>query len=116
MRPIVILVLVVGFVLSMQSFLNVAVWVWLAEIFPVQVKGIGCGISVFCGWAVNVVVALFFPTLVSGIGLTASFLIFAVVGALALIFIVKFVPETRGRSLEELDREIYSGRIFSRQS
>lgn len=116
MRPIVILVLVVGFVLSMQSFLNVAVWVWLAEIFPVQVKGIGCGISVFCGWAVNGIVALFFPTLVSGVGLTASFLIFAVVGALALIFIVKFVPETRGRSLEELDREIYSGRIFSRQS
>lgn len=116
LRPIVILVLVVGFVMSMQTFLNVAVWVWLAEIFPVQVKGIGIGISVFFGWSVNATVALFFPTMVSGIGLTFSFLVFAVVGVAALVFVALFVPETRGRSLEELDRAVYSGKIFSRQS
>ncbi|ALC07096.1 hypothetical protein CDES_13855 [Corynebacterium deserti GIMN1.010] len=113
-RPFAIMILVVGFVLSMQTFLNVAVWVWLAEIFPVRMKGIGTGIAVFCGWGVNGVLALFFPALVSGVGITVSFLIFAVVGAIALAFVAKFVPETRGRSLEELDHAIFSGKIFQR--
>ncbi|BAU97404.1 sugar permease [Corynebacterium suranareeae] len=113
-RPIAIMVLVVGFVLSMQTFLNVAVWVWLAEIFPVRMKGIGTGISVFFGWGVNGVLALFFPALVSGVGITFSFLIFAVVGVIALTFVAKFVPETRGRSLEELDHAIFSGQIFKK--
>lgn len=113
-RPFAILILVVGFVLSMQTFLNVAVWVWLAEIFPVRMKAIGTGISVFCGWAVNGVLALFFPALVSGVGITVSFLIFAVVGVGALIFVIRYVPETRGRSLEELDQAVFSGQIFKR--
>lgn len=113
-RPVAIMILVVGFVLSMQTFLNVAVWVWLAEIFPVRMKGIGTGIAVFFGWGINGVLALFFPALVSGVGITVTFLIFAVVGAFALGFVAKFVPETRGRSLEELDQAIFSGQIFNR--
>ena len=113
-RPFAIMILVVGFVLSMQTFLNVAVWVWLAEIFPVRMKGIGTGISVFCGWGINGVLALFFPALVSGVGITFSFLIFAVVGVIALAFVTKFVPETRGRSLEELDHAAFTGQIFKK--
>lgn len=113
-RPFAIMILVVGFVLSMQTFLNVAVWVWLAEIFPVRMKGIGTGISVFCGWGINGILALFFPALVSGVGITFSFLIFAVVGVIALAFVTKFVPETRGRSLEELDHAAFTGQIFKK--
>ena len=52
-RPYVILVLVVGFVLSMQTFLNVAVWVWLAEVFPLHMRGLGIGIAVFFCWVTN---------------------------------------------------------------
>ena len=59
-----IAVLVFLFVLSMQSFLNIAVWVWLAEIFPLAIRGLAIGISVFCGWFVNGLHALFIPTLV----------------------------------------------------
>src|SRR3954471_5430783 len=42
-RPYVILVLITAFVLSMQSFLNIAIWVWLAEIFPLQIRGLAIG-------------------------------------------------------------------------
>ena len=52
-RPYVILVLVVGFVLSMQTFLNVAVWVWLAEVFPLHMRGLGIGMAVFFCWVTN---------------------------------------------------------------
>ena len=41
LRPYVLLFLVVAFVFSMQTFLNVAVWVWLAEIFPLHMRGLG---------------------------------------------------------------------------
>ena len=65
-RPFVILALVTAFVLSMQTFLNIAVWVWLAEVFPLHMRGLGFGISAFFGWTTNGFLALFFPSLVAG--------------------------------------------------
>jgi len=111
-RPIVIMILVVAFVMSMQTFLNVAVWVWLAEIFPLHMRGLGIGISVFFGWGTNGVLALFFPSLVSGVGITGCFFIFAGIGVLALIFVATQVPETRGRSLEALEEDVSTGAIY----
>jgi len=111
-RPIVILILVVAFVASMQTFLSVAVWVWLAEIFPLHMRGLGIGISVFFGWGTNGVLTLFFPSLVSGVGITGSFFIFAGVGALALYFVTTQVPETRGRTLEALEEDVSNGAIY----
>jgi sugar porter (SP) family MFS transporter len=111
-RPFVILILVAAFVLSMQSFLNIAVWVWLAEIFPLHMRGLGIGISVFFGWATNGVLALFFPSLVAGVGITGSFFLFAVIGVVALLFVWKQVPETRGRSLEALEEDVSTGAIY----
>ncbi len=67
-RPYVILVLITGFVLSVQSFLNIAVWAWLAEIFPLQVRGLAFGISAFFGWFVDGLLALYVPTLLSAPG------------------------------------------------
>ncbi|GAB3757064.1 sugar porter family MFS transporter [Zhihengliuella somnathii] len=112
LRPVVILVLVVAFVFSMQTFLNIAVWVWLAEIFPLHMRGLGIGISVFFGWATNGLLALYFPSLVSGVGITGSFFIFAAIGAVALLFVYTQVPETRGRSLEALEEDVTTGAIY----
>jgi major inositol transporter-like SP family MFS transporter len=113
LRPWIILILVSAFVLSMQTFLNVAVWVWLAEIFPLHMRGLGIGIAVFCGWTTNGFLALFFPSLVDGIGITGAFFLFATVGVIALIFVVTQVPETRGRSLESLEEDVESGALFN---
>ena len=111
-RPFVILVLVAAFVLSMQSFLNIAVWVWLAEIFPLHMRGLGIGIAVFFGWTTNGMLALFFPSLVKTVGITGSFFLFAVIGVVALLFVWTKVPETRGRSLEALEEDVTTGEIY----
>ena len=111
-RPYVLLVLLVAFVFSMQSFLNIAVWVWLAEVFPLHMRGLGIGIAVFFGWFTNGVLALFFPSLVDGIGITGAFFMFAAIGAVALVFVITQVPETRGISLEKLEADITSGRAY----
>jgi sugar porter (SP) family MFS transporter len=110
-RPYVIAVLVFCFVLSMQSFLNIAVWVWLAEIFPLAIRGLAIGIAVFFGWFVNGLEALFIPQLVDSLGL-ATFFIFAILGVILLGFLWHEVPETRGRSLETLEEGLLDGSIY----
>lgn len=112
LRPWVLLLLIVAFVASMQTFLNVAVWVYLAEIFPLHMRGVGIGVAVFCGWFTNAVLALLFPSLVGGIGITGVFFIFFAVGVLALIFVRTQVPETRGRTLEEVEEDVTTGAIY----
>lgn len=111
-RPYVILALVVAFVASMQTFLNVAVWVWLAEVFPLHIRGLAIGISVFFGWMVNGLVALFFPSLMAAVGISGTFFLFAVVGAIALVFVITQVPETRGITLEKLEEGVSSGTVY----
>jgi len=111
-RPWVILVLITAFVLSMQSFLNVAVWVWLAEIFPLQIRGLAIGIAVFFGWFANGILALYVPTLLSILGM-GTFFLFAIIGVIMLGFLWHEVPETRGRSLESLEETLLSGEIYS---
>ena len=112
-RPYVILLLVVAFVGSMQTFLNIAVWVMLSEIFPLFIRGFATGISIFCLWITNAFLGLYFPTLVAGVGITGTFFLFGVVGIAALIFIYTQVPETRGRTLEALEEDVSTGAIYT---
>lgn len=114
-RPYVILVLVVIFVGSMQTFLNVAVWVYLSEIFPLHMRGFGMGLSVFMLWITNGFLSLYFLSLVEAVGITGTFFLFAVVGALALFFVWKWVPETRGRTLEALEEDVTTGAIYAQR-
>ncbi|PYY35603.1 sugar porter family MFS transporter [Curtobacterium sp. MCPF17_046] len=112
-RPWVILVLVVAFVGSMQTFLNIAVWVVLSEVFPTQIRALGMGIAVFCLWIATALVGLWFPSVVAATGITGTFFGFGVVGVLALLFIWRFVPETRGRTLEQVEEGVASGSLFT---
>jgi major inositol transporter-like SP family MFS transporter len=111
-RPWVILLLVVGFVGSMQTFLNIAVWVTLSEIFPLKIRSFGMGIAVFFLWIANTIISLYFPSVVAAFGISTTFFLFAGVGVLAIIFIATQVPETHGRSLEELEEDISTGAIY----
>ncbi|MGW5522930.1 sugar porter family MFS transporter [Gordonia sp. NPDC003950] len=111
-RPWVILTLVVIFVGSMQTFLNVATWVLLSEIFPLHIRGLAIGISVFCLWITNALLGLFFPTLVEATGITGTFFMFGGIGIIALLFVITQAPETRGKTLEEVEDEVSTGRIY----
>lgn len=110
-KPYVILVLVVLFVGSMQTFLNVATWVILSEIFPLHMRGLGIGIAVFCMWIANALLGLFFPTLEAAMGLSVFYLL-AGFNLLAFLFMYKFLPETRGRTLESIEEDVTTGAIY----
>ena len=111
-RPWVLLFLIVAFVGSMQTFLNVAVWVTLSEIFPLKMRGFGIGVSVFCLWIANAVIGLYFPTIIAGLGITATFFAFGVVNLLSLLFVWRLAPETRGQTLEKLEEDVTTGAIY----
>ena len=108
-RAWVILVLSVTFVFFMQTCLNAPVWVALSELFPLRLRGFGMGISVFVLWVVNAVVTFLFPVIAEAAGLQAVFGLFCGVGLLDLVFLVKCLPNTSGRSLEELEASFSRG-------
>ena len=84
-------------------------WLLIAEIFPLAVRGRGMSVSTVANWGSNFVVTLLFPGVVAALGSSAAFGIFAVFSAGAWIFTYRVVPETRGRSLEEIETQMGSG-------
>jgi MFS transporter, SP family, major inositol transporter len=104
-RAYMILLFVILFVFIMQGTAGPLVWLMLSEIFPLEMRGFAIGISVLILWITNFFVGLFFPTVVAAFGISSTFFIFAVIGALAFVFIWTMVPETRGRTLEQLEEE-----------
>jgi SP family arabinose:H+ symporter-like MFS transporter len=82
------------------------IWVYLGEVFPTSVRAKGQGIGSASHWIVNVVIALTFPVLVLRFGQGTPFVFFAAATVLQLITVALFYPETKGHTLEELQRRL----------
>lgn len=108
MLPYITLSLTVLYLAFFQGAVGPLTWLMLSEIFPARLRGLGMGIAVLCLWLANFLVGLFFPVLLSGVGISATFFVFAVFGIIGLIMIAKFLPETRGLSLEQIERNFKS--------
>ncbi|MGO3048588.1 MAG: sugar porter family MFS transporter [Staphylococcus sp.] len=83
-------------------------WVMLPELFPMRARGAATGIAALVLSIGSLLVAQFFPILTDVLPVEQVFLIFAVIGIGALVFVVKYLPETRGRSLEEIEADLRS--------
>ncbi len=81
-------------------------WVVVSEIFPTRVRGAAMSLSVVFLWGGNYLVSQFFPAMLAALH-SRVFFVFALMCALCLAFIWKFVPETRGRTLEEIERQLF---------
>jgi len=103
LRSYLILVAMLVVVAFVQTFIGTLVWLLLSEIFPMTIRGFAMGIAVFVLWTVNAAISFAFPPLVAALGATLTFGLFALVNAGSIVFVFKFAPETRGRSLEELE-------------
>ena len=80
-------------------------WLMIAEIYPLAVRGSAMSVATFSNWFSNLLVALVFPSLIAGIGPVVAFAGFAVIGVLGFVFSYRLAPETRRRTLEEIERE-----------
>jgi len=74
-----------------------------AEIFPTRVRAIGSSIATFANWVANLLVSITFLSLVNALGQSGAFWLYATMGVLAFVFCQRLVPETKGKSLEEIE-------------
>lgn len=88
-------------------FFNVSwgpvMWVMLGEMFPNQIRGSALAIAGFAQWFSNYLVAQTFPIMASGLGLAVSYLFYAVAAVISFFLVQRFVRETKGKELEEME-------------
>ena len=100
--PIVVLL---GLYIAFLAFsICGVIWVLTPEIFPNRIRGQGASLSTFTNWSMNAVAAGVFPMYVGAFGMGAGFFTFAGICLVATLFFFFLVPETKGRSLEEIER------------
>ncbi|WP_104126537.1 sugar porter family MFS transporter [Cryobacterium sp. Y57] len=102
-RGYVILLMTVTFLAFQQGAISPVTWLMLSEIFPQKMRGVGMGASVFVLWIVNFLVGFSFPQLLAAFGISNTFFVFVLLGVGAIAFAAKYVPETSGRSLEQVE-------------
>jgi hypothetical protein len=81
----------------------------MSEIFPLSMRGAGMSLASVSNWGFNFLVVFSFPILLQGIGLGGTFMIFAGMCVIGLVFAWRLVPETRGISLEHIEQHLRSG-------
>jgi major inositol transporter-like SP family MFS transporter len=102
-RSYLILAAMLFVVFFVQTFIGTLVWLLLSEIFPMTIRGFAMGVAVFVLWTVNAAISFAFPPTVKALGATLTFGLFALINVGSILFVYKFTPETRGRTLEELE-------------
>jgi len=82
------------------------IWVFISEIFPNQVRAKGQTLGSSTHWIMAAIIAFYFPYLAETLGGAATFSFFGVMMVLQLIFVWRFMPETKGKSLEQIENNI----------
>jgi SP family arabinose:H+ symporter-like MFS transporter len=102
-NPWIILIGILGFVASFAISIGPVMWVLFSELFPNWIRAVAISFVGFINSGISFLVQLVFPWELSNLGNSVTFLIFAVFGILGLIFILLTLPETKGKTLEELE-------------
>jgi len=100
---------IVGLVIYIASFavgLGPVFWLLISEIYPVRVRGTAMGLASVANWGANFVVSLAFLSLTKALGASGTFVLFGAVGIVAWFFTYFLVPETKNRTLEQIEREL----------
>jgi sugar porter (SP) family MFS transporter len=78
-------------------------WVMLGEMFPNQIRGSALAVAGAAQWTANFAVTVTFPILLAGIGLAATYSIYLVAAILSVFFVLRYVHETKGKELEQME-------------
>jgi sugar porter (SP) family MFS transporter len=99
-------VALVVFIASFAIGLGPVFWLMISEVFPLRARSQAMAVCTIVNWGVNFLISYFFLSLVSSIGRPATFWIYTGFGVLAVAFFSLRVPETSGRSLEEIEHDL----------
>jgi len=101
-----ILIGILGFVAGFAISLGPVMWVLFSELFPNRIRGVAISFVGLINSTVSFIVQLVFPWELENFGSSTTFLIYGVFAIIGLIFVMRVLPETKGRSLEELEAEL----------
>lgn len=100
---------IVGLLIYTGSFaigLGPVFWLLISEIYPVKIRGQAMSVASMANWAANFVVSISFLTLLGVLGNAGTFFLFFGITVIALIYFQRQVPETKNRSLEDIERDL----------
>jgi sugar porter (SP) family MFS transporter len=99
----------IGFIAFFAFSQGAVIWVFISEIFPNSVRSQGGSLGSFTHWIMAAIISWTFPIIVEGseLGGYYSFIFYTLMMALHLFFVWKFLPETKGKTLEEIQKSMY---------
>ncbi|WP_375447371.1 sugar porter family MFS transporter [uncultured Fibrella sp.] len=100
--------LLFGYIAFFGFSQGAVIWVFISEIFPNEVRASGQALGSFTHWIMAAIITFTFPYLSEKVGGGNTFLFFAVMMVLQLVFVLRIMPETKGTSLEKIERTVFS--------
>jgi MFS family permease len=106
MNPVLVLVGILGFIACFAFSLGPVMWVLLSELYPNKYRGIAIGVIGFINSFVSWLIQQIFPWELSTLGNALTFLIFGIIASLGFFILLKILPETKGKSLEQIELDL----------
>jgi len=104
--PKLILIGILGFVACFAISIGPVMWVLFSELFPNRIRGLAISFVGLVNSGISFMVQLLFPWQLANLGNAATFFIYGVFAFIGLLLIARLLPETRGKSLEELEKQL----------
>lgn len=100
---------ILGYIAGFAVSQGLVVWLIASEIFPLSIRGEGAAMGAFFNWTFNMLLSFSFPTLLDKFGTTTIFVFFALMCACCIIYILRYLPETKNVPLETIEKNLYAG-------
>ena len=98
-----VLIILLVYIGSYSLSISPLFWLMTAELFPNRLRGAGASAATVANWSANLFISVTFLTAVSALGKDIVFWIYAAFAVVAVVFVWRFVPETKGHTLEEVE-------------
>lgn len=105
MNATIVFLGILGFIACFAFSLGPVMWVLLSELYPLKFRGLAIGLIAFVNSLISSVVQLIFPWELSNLGNALTFFIFGIIAFIGFLILIKILPETKGKSLEEIELE-----------
>jgi sugar porter (SP) family MFS transporter len=114
--PYLSLVALIVYIACFAVGLGPVFWLMISEIFPLELRGPAMAACTVANWSFNFLISFTFLTLVDAIGKTATFWLYGAIAVVAVAFFARYVPETMGRSLEQIQEDVTGRRQRKRRT
>ncbi len=99
---------ILTYVASYSLGLGPVTWVLVSEIYPTKFRAKAMSVMTFLSWLSNYIVVLTFPSLMNTLGTTMTFSLYLLISVIAYFFFLRYIPETKGKTLEQLEAILHS--------